>query len=145
MLLHSLSLVLGHHQAWRDPGETLSRIQASGNRCRKVKDIEIWRVCKILIFEKKKGKILSEQKEIHICSKAKLIKPSEEKVQRSLNWREENGRCRLLTALFMNLASSSILKDGTFSSESINWSSLRGKRVGHAHKVDSLSDAKKRS
>ena len=34
----------------------MSRFQVSGNRCRKVKEIEIWRVCKIL---KWKGKRIS--------------------------------------------------------------------------------------
>ena len=53
-------LVLGHIQAWRNPGETLSRLQASGNRCRKVKEIEIWRAYRIL---KWRGKEFCPNKE----------------------------------------------------------------------------------
>ena len=48
MLTHSVSLVLRHSQAWRNPGEMLSSFQASGNRCRKVKEIETWCVRRIL-------------------------------------------------------------------------------------------------
>ena len=45
MLSHSVFLVLKHIKAWRHPGEMLSSVQASGNRCRKVKEIEILGVC----------------------------------------------------------------------------------------------------
>ena len=63
MLSHSVFLVLRHIQAWRDPCGTLSRFQASGNRCRKVQEIVNWRVRKILKW--KLERILSEQRNIH--------------------------------------------------------------------------------
>ena len=52
----------GHVQAWREPWGTLDRFQLSGNRCRNVKEIENWRVCKIL---KWKGKELCPKEDIH--------------------------------------------------------------------------------
>ena len=55
----------------------------------------------------RKGKRFCLNKEIFIISlKGKLIRPSKENAQlrqsylkRSLNWTDENGRCRMLTAL----------------------------------------------
>ena len=65
--------MFSHIQAWRDPCEMLSDVQvlshshmlchfqASGDRCRRVNEFEIWRVCKILTW---KGKEFCPNKEI---------------------------------------------------------------------------------
>ena len=85
-----LFLFSGHNQEWRNPGEMLSSLQASGNRCRKVKEIEIWRVCRIL---KWKGKEVFPNRGIFTTSlTGKLIMLSKENahlrqdyLKRSLN------------------------------------------------------------
>ena len=77
MLTYSVFLVLRHSQAWRNPcgtlirfqawrnpGGTLSRFQVSGNFCRKVKEIENTKVCKI-DFQTERERILSERRDIH--------------------------------------------------------------------------------
>ena len=63
MLSHSVSLVLRHIQAWRNPGEMLSSLQALGDRCRNVKDIEILE--SVQDFQMERERILSEQRDIH--------------------------------------------------------------------------------
>ena len=67
-------------------------------------------------------KILSEQREIFtISSRGMRIKPFEENVRlrqdclkHNLNWTDENGRCRVLTELFMNQVSNFILRGWNF-------------------------------
>ena len=87
-----------------------------------------------------KMKIFCLNKEIFkVTSKGKLIKLSKENVQlrqnylkHSLKWTDENGRCRVLTELFMNLASS-FNPAGWNSINRINQRiSPKGKRVGYA-------------
>ena len=71
----------------------LSRFQALGNRCRKVLEIENWRVCRIL---KRKGKEFSPNKKTFTTSlKGKLILLFQDNAQLrqdylmcSLNWTE---------------------------------------------------------
>ena len=62
VLSHSVSLVLRHIPAWRNPGEILNNFQDSGNGCRKMKESQIWRVCRI---QMKRERALSEQRDIH--------------------------------------------------------------------------------
>ena len=89
----------------------LTRIQASGNRGEMPNSLEIvdpkskiiWsRLRECAGFSNGKEKILSEQRDIFIISlKGKLIKPSkatllrQSYLKRSLNWTEENGRCKM--------------------------------------------------
>ena len=83
--------------------------------------------------------ILSEQRNLQGYIEGKLIKLSKENVQlrqnylkHSLKWTDENGRCRVLTELFMNLASS-FNSTGWNSIKRINQRiSPKGKRVGYA-------------
>ena len=73
---------------------------------RKVKEIEIWRVCRIL---KWKGKDICPNKEAFTISlKAKLImlfkknaQVRQDYLKHCPNWTDENGRCRVLTELNM--------------------------------------------
>ena len=87
----------------------LSSFQASGNRCRKVQEIDMWRVCRIL---KWKGKEFCPNQETFTTSlKGKLIMLFKENAQlrqdylkRSLDWTDENRECKMLRLLVMKMA-----------------------------------------
>ena len=93
----------------------LTRVEASSNRQREItiKESPVETQVLHIIFSWI-GKRFCLKKKIFITSsEGKLIKPSEKTVQlkqnylkHRLNWTDENGRCRVLTELFMILASS---------------------------------------
>ena len=91
--------------AWRNPRGTLSRFQASGNRCRKEK---ISRIGESAIFSNGNGKEFCPNREILMTSlNRKLIKLFKENLwfrqdylKRSLNWTEEDGECEMRILLF---------------------------------------------
>ena len=88
---------------------TLSHFQVSRECCRKVKEIENWRVCKLPTWKRKE---LCPNRKIFMKSmKRKLIKLFKENVQlrqdfpkRRLNWTEGNRKGQMLILLCMKLA-----------------------------------------
>ena len=102
----SVSLVLTHIEGWRNPGELLSSSQASGNRCRMVRDLESAQKSQM-----ERERILSEQRDIHDFLERKADHAFQEEcatktrfLKRRLSSTEETGECKMLILLFVKLA-----------------------------------------
>ena len=113
--------------------DALSRFQSSGNRCRKVKEIEIWRACRILQWI---GKECCPRLLRTDHSSQENVWLRQDNLKRRLNWTEENGKCKTLTMPYFFKKKEIDMQfreeRGRNSVKRINWLvRLEGKRGAH--------------